>query len=227
MVAALDPDLELKGSHCSQCLRHIDSAMFLRFPDDPLQTSYCSKTCQSKARYEFHNLLFGVDPPFPDYPPTAATPTDKKENRRAAQEKLVASLRSSGRIAPLLVAKLVSRQATDVTANLRTSTSETTVTTGHAASNEYTLFDHVERLRFLELPTPGDEIKVLSDVLETAMPGLEQFISGEKYTVLKGKMAYNVIGICFGDGRNDKVSEQGSWFYIHMRFDLNVVARVP
>lgn len=204
MVAVLDPDLESKGSHCSQCLRHIDSAMSLRFPDDPLQTSYCSKTCQSKARSEFHNLLFGVDSLFPDDPSTAARSKDAKENRRIAQAKFVESLRSSGRVAPLLVARLISHQAT---ASLGTSPSELAATTGERASNEYTLFDHVERLRFLELPTQSEEIKLLSQVLETAMPGLEQFISDEKYTILKGKMAYNVIGICFGNGRNNKVSE--------------------
>jgi len=207
ITAALDLDLESKGTHCSQCLRKVDSAMSLHLPDDPLQTSYCSKDCQTKARLEHHNLLFGLDPPLPNEPSTAPTSEEAKQDRRKAQERFVTSLRSNGKVASLMVARFLGKQVAAETAKLGTSASGVTPITSHGetTNEDYSLYDHIERLRYLELPTQDEEAKLLSQVLEMAMPGLEQFITDERYTTLKGKVAYNAIGVSYGGGRSDKV----------------------
>lgn len=75
-----------------------------------------------------------------------------------------------------------------------------------AEGGEYLLADHVERLRFLELAADADGMKHLSQVLETALPGLEQFVTEERHVTLLGKMAYNAYGVYFDGGRDDKVS---------------------
>jgi mitochondrial import receptor subunit TOM20 len=181
--------------------------MPLRFPDDLLNTAYCSKTCQTKASTESQNLLFGLDSPLPHLPAMPPISDVAKHGRREAQQRLVASL-SSGKVTPLLVARFIGRQVAAETIKLGTgSVGNTSITaSGGAANEEYSLYDHIERLRYLDLSTQHEEVQLVSQVLETAMPGLEQFVNDERYTTLKGKMAYNVIGVCFGGGRSDKVS---------------------
>ncbi|KAF8525317.1 hypothetical protein JB92DRAFT_2877469 [Gautieria morchelliformis] len=205
IIAALDRDLESTGSYCSHCLRRIDTEMPLRFPDDPLNTAYCSETCQTKASTESQNLLFGLDSPVPNLPAIPPISDVAKDDRREAQQRLVASL-GSDKVTPLLVARFIGRQVTAETVKLGTgSVGSTSITaSGGATSEEYSLYDHIERLRYLDLSTQHEEVQLISQVLETAMPGLEQFVNDERYTTLKGKMAYNVIGVCFDGGRSDK-----------------------
>ena len=71
---------------------------------------------------------------------------------------------------------------------------------------EFNLYDHMERLRFIDTELPEQENKLLSKVLESALPGLEQFLNDDRHATLKGKMRYNAIGICYGAGRDDKAS---------------------
>ncbi|KAF8592444.1 MAS20-domain-containing protein [Ramaria rubella] len=204
VVAALDPDLESAGSHCSHCLRHIDPVISLTFPDDPLQSVYCSKACQATARSESHNLLFSLEPSLPESPIKTIS-MDVKEARKTAQKKLIASL-NNGYITPLLVARFVGRQVTAETQKLSVGIVGTTpITASRGVSNEdYSLYDHIERLRYLELSPQAEEAELISQLLKTVIPGLEQYITDERYATLKGKMAYNAIGISYGDGRANK-----------------------
>lgn len=75
-----------------------------------------------------------------------------------------------------------------------------------AESGDYLLADHMERLRYLEVKPSAEELPLLVDVLQTALPGLEQFVTDERHATLLGKMAYNAFGVCFGSGRDDKVN---------------------
>lgn len=184
--------------------------MSLRLSDDPLKVVYCSKVCQTKAGIESHNLLFGLEPPFPNLPSATPTSNLSEPKRREAQERLVASL-SDGKVTPLLVARFIGRQVTAEITKLGTDAVGTTPITasGGASAEGYSLYDHIERLRYLELSIQHEEVQLISQVLEMAMPGLEQFVTDERYATLRGKMAYNAIGVCFGTGRHDKVSREG------------------
>jgi import receptor subunit TOM20 len=45
---------------------------------------------------------------------------------------------------------------------------------------------------------------MLSNVLKTALPDLEQFSMDERHVTLLGKMYYNSFGVHYGTGREDK-----------------------
>ncbi|KAG0227679.1 hypothetical protein B0O80DRAFT_533867 [Mortierella sp. GBAus27b] len=63
---------------------------------------------------------------------------------------------------------------------------------------EYNMFDHIERLRFLEVrPSAAEEkeIMLLKATLGAKIPGIEEFINEERYLTLKGKLLYNSYGI--------------------------------
>lgn len=74
-----------------------------------------------------------------------------------------------------------------------------------AVHSDYSLYDHLERLRYLEVEAPAQETKLLRSVFQTALPGLEAFITDERHATLKGKMAYNAFGVVYNGGRDDKV----------------------
>ena len=74
-----------------------------------------------------------------------------------------------------------------------------------ADSDDYLLADHMERLRYTEKSPPKEEVDLITAVLRTVLPGLESFVTDERYAVLLGKMAYNAFGVTFGERRDGKV----------------------
>lgn len=136
-------------------------------------------------------------------------PGESREERDAAQAAFVDHIKKNGKAAPLLVARFVARQVSAETAKMIPGNiaAQVTYDAPAADSGDYTMDDHVERLRYLELKAPEDDYKLLGKVLSTALPGLEQFINDERHATLLGKMAYNDYGVCFDDGRDDKVGK--------------------
>ncbi|KAI9448004.1 hypothetical protein H4582DRAFT_1897720 [Lactarius indigo] len=206
IVSVLDPDLEGKGSHCSQCLRQIDDGAALRPDGDRLTSAFCSKKCEAKLKAESQSLLFG-----PEYAiPIELNPNEGPEYSKKREDAQIAFARfvqesAGGRTRVTLVARFIARQVVNETVKLLPTghpsvPTETDEWTGHG----YTLFDHVERVRFLELNPDEDEAEQLRAILKANLQGLEDFVTNERYTVLIGKMAYNAYGISFAGGRDDK-----------------------
>jgi len=208
IVSVLDPDLEGKGSHCSQCLRQIDDGAALRPDGDRLTSAFCSKECEAKLKAESQSLLFGPEYAIPVELNPKEDPSfaEKREDAQIAFARFVQE--SGGRTRVTLVARFIARQVVNETVKLLPAghpsvPTETDEWTGHG----YTLFDHVERVRFLELELDAkeDEAEQLRAILKANLQGLEDFVTNERYTVLIGKMAYNAYGISFSGGRDDKV----------------------
>ncbi|EGN92041.1 hypothetical protein SERLA73DRAFT_117876 [Serpula lacrymans var. lacrymans S7.3] len=202
LVTALDLDLQGKGTHCSHCLREIGDGTALRPDSDRLNSVYCSNTCQLEAKLEYQSLLFTLEPPLP----VGLTPDvsdSAQEDRDAAQKAFVAYLNHSAKASPELVAKFIARQVSIETSKMVPG-GQPVPTPALADGGDYTLYDHLERLRFLEVKPGKNEMKLLGEVLQTALPGLEQFVTEERHGTLLGKMAYNSYGVFFGNGRDDK-----------------------
>ncbi|EPQ59005.1 MAS20-domain-containing protein [Gloeophyllum trabeum ATCC 11539] len=199
VVAALDLDLEGKGTHCSHCLRQIQKGMAIPAEDDRLGAVYCSKDCQVKSKVQYQNILFGSEPLLP---PELAPDMTNHEERKKAQEAFVEYLRNRGKAVPLLVSKFLARQIAHETAKMVPGTSP--LAAEPVTDGDYTLYDHIERLRYLETTIPEEEVGLVSEVLKNALPGIESFSSDERQAILAGKMAYNAIGVCPGGGRDDK-----------------------
>lgn len=139
---------------------------------------------------------------------------DAQADRVAAQVAFAQDINDKAKAVPLLVARFIARQVAGETTKMVPGGADTKAAMSdcpEADGGEYTLYDHIERLRYLECEAPEDEMKLLSNVLSTAVPGLEAFITEERHATLLGKMAYNSYGICTGGGRDDRVSSIGSW----------------
>ncbi|KAG8759535.1 hypothetical protein FRC12_009732, partial [Ceratobasidium sp. 428] len=168
VVTALDLDLQALRTHCTHCLRKIDFP--LSFPDDPLEATYCSKTCHIASKTQSQNTLFGLEPPLPSIPGDDEEQKPKTEEelaaRRKAQEDFVELLRTTGVTRSLLVARFIACMIAEQSVKLGAAVpdsppSKSSKSPSSAAlfgipeaegdSTVYSFYDHIERLRFLEI----------------------------------------------------------------------------
>lgn len=182
-----------------------------------LSSKFCSKACLVANKTQSHSLLFTTEPPLPAEIGSAPVTPQAVEARRAAQADFVAYIKKEGRAAPLLVARFIARQVALETMKMVEGGKKPTEKGDFtdAESGEYLLADHIERLRYLEVVPPAEELALFVKTLQTALPGLEQFVTDERHATLLGKMAYNAFGVCFGGGRDDKVRHVPP-FYLRM-----------
>ena len=165
------------------------------------------------AQKQYHSLLFTLESPLPAEIPGAPAAPEANEARRRAQAKFAEYIKKEQRLAPMLVAKFIARQIAVETQKLVEASSigkggatpENDYTDSDAKLEKYVLADHLERLRYLEVVPNKDETTILADVLSSALPGLEEFITEQKYSTFIGKIAYNAFGVCYGGGRDDRV----------------------
>ena len=208
IVAALIPQLESRKLHCSHCLRRLEDQP-LEIPEDPLKAAYCSEACRSEAASAHYDLLFGTIrvPSLPNEGRPDLSVQEQAE-RVEAQQKLV-SLYTKGSVSPLLVARFLGKQVREEFEKLALNDPESKRKARRPEDvdkRDYTLFDHIDRLRYMEVFAEEEEFKTIFQLLKTGMPGLENVISDEKYEALKGKMAYNAIGIYHDDSADYKVN---------------------
>ncbi|KIJ20440.1 hypothetical protein PAXINDRAFT_166493 [Paxillus involutus ATCC 200175] len=208
VVTALDTDLQGKGTHCSYCLRGIEKGMAIWPESDRFSSVYCSKDCQIKAKTSSQGLLFTLESALPQDMATGLSGSSD-EARNRAQAAFAEYLTKTGRAAPELVARFIARQVAVETAKMMPQLLTTPGASGNPVATdggEYTLYDHLERLRYLEVTAPAEETDLLKAVLRMALPGLEQFVTEERHASYLGGMAYNAFGVCYGGGRDDKPS---------------------
>lgn len=101
-----------------------------------------------------------------------------------------------------------------------TSTDYTSTDSSGAGTHEYLLADHFERLQSID-PVSSispdikienekrieEEVGLVTKVLETVLPGLDAFVTDERYKTLVGKMMYNSFGVIVEDGADIRKEE--------------------
>ncbi|KAF9450959.1 MAS20-domain-containing protein [Macrolepiota fuliginosa MF-IS2] len=215
VVAVLDADLEPSGRYCSHCFREIvqpapPSSWQLPEDANPLGSTYCSEKCFTISKAQSTSLLFTQEPPLPAELAPPTSPALDTAGRKLAQDKFVEYIKREKRAAPLLVARFIARQVALETAKLAGKASakdkvdteaEAEFAFTDADDGDYLLADHMERLRYLEITPNAEELPLVAAVLEKTLPGLEQFVTDERHSMLIGKMLYNAIGV---GSRDDK-----------------------
>jgi import receptor subunit TOM20 len=228
-VAALDPDLQGAGTHCSHCLRLVDADTLVRAEGDPFSSVYCSESCKIKAKAQYQTLLFSSGSALPkelEDDESVDTSPASLGARAAAQAKFAAFLKGEAREkgVPLLLARFIARQVGIETVKMLPTgagvnaayTEDLPATDLGPGGPEYSLWDHIERLRYLDMQVPDEEHDMMVEVLRTALPGLETFLTDDKHAMLKGKIAYNTIGVCYppsANGSTDDVCDSKNYPY--------------
>jgi mitochondrial import receptor subunit TOM20 len=175
-----------------------------------------------------HRLLFSSDLPLPPEVPIPPSPPEVQEARRAAQIKFVEYLKKENRVSPLLIACFVARQIAAelqkmvdaTTGTIKNNLVENDFTDSDGTDYGYGIGDHMERLRYLEVQPDKEEVALLSNVLQMALPGLEGFVLAERHAILSGKVAYNAFGVCFSGGRDNRVCCWLFYPFIRLTFSL-------
>ncbi|CAG8712923.1 7087_t:CDS:2, partial [Racocetra fulgida] len=139
IASALDPDLET-GDYCSYCLKEL-SGDPISDDTDLFEAVYCSKTCHEKAMSEYATLLF----------------TNRDKSDTESKESQLVHLVKSGNVKyPLMIARFLAKMVHEETQKVITGEEE-----------EYSTWDHIERLRFLNVPSNDketNEIKLLREL---------------------------------------------------------------
>ncbi|CAG8605094.1 5594_t:CDS:10 [Ambispora leptoticha] len=181
LVSALDPNLE-GGDFCGYCLREIKEKT-IEDEEDLFQPVYCSEKCRNTAAVEYSTILFKK---------STTSHTDK-------ESRLVDLIKGDNVKYPLMIARFFARMVYEETEKV-----------AHKIEDDYSTFDHIEKLRYLELPATQRElreIEILKSLLASKVPGIEEFISEERYMMLKGKLLYNSYGINTAKEYNKSINE--------------------
>ncbi|RPD66738.1 MAS20-domain-containing protein [Lentinus tigrinus ALCF2SS1-7] len=206
VVVALDADLEGNGTHCSYCFKRVEEGSAIAPENDKLGSVFCSQECKDKAYYSWQNLYFALDPVLPpdlDMGMGAMT-TDKRD---AAQNVYLEWRKAKAKQANILGARFIGKQVALETQKMskeKAGPLAREIEQMADGKDLYGISDHIERLRFVEGHVTDEEVKLLREVLGSALPGLEQSVQENNHAVLVGKMAYNAIGVCPNGGRDDK-----------------------
>ncbi|KNE58847.1 hypothetical protein AMAG_04388 [Allomyces macrogynus ATCC 38327] len=169
IVGTLNPAFLQSGEHCAHCFK--PTACDGKVESTRTGATYCSKACEDIAWETYESLLFA------DYArPGGSTTTT-----------LVAECATDGVIVPLHMARFLAYMV-----------HEDTKKAENPDADGFGVWDHIERLRYLELtPTAIDAkyITMLQTLLGEKVPGLEDFLTLERYLLLKGKFLYNQMAV--------------------------------
>ncbi|KLO18058.1 MAS20-domain-containing protein [Schizopora paradoxa] len=205
ILAALDTDIQLRGTHCTQCLRPVEKGLAIVLESDPLKAVYCSKKCQVQSRTQYHNALFGQDAVVSDEIDAELSTRVEQEVRKEAQAEFVKQWTSTGNSSSMIVARLVILQIiAELAKQLKVAEGLKKDLPEVAISLDRSVYDHFERLRFLDIVVPDGEYVAFRELLAQTFPDLAETYSEERHALFRGKMAYNAIGVCFGGGRTDR-----------------------
>ncbi|KAJ2056931.1 mitochondrial import receptor subunit tom20 [Coemansia sp. S2] len=138
---------------------------------------YCSEKCRQDAYDGYHQFLC-----------PSSTSSTAREFALLTQQ--------SHELAPILIAKffglLVDREKKKELARALGVAGETT------EADKYTTWEHLECMRYLELlPTTSDAriLRKLGELMSHSVPGLVEFVTSDRYTMLKGKLDYNAYAV--------------------------------
>ena len=155
-------------------------------------------------------ILFTLEPPLPEQLIPEAANLSKDERDRA-QAAFAVYIQKSGKAALELMARVIARQVSIETAQMITSMGHSPLANANVMltdGGDYTFNDHLERLRYLDVPAFEEGGKLFKTILQLAIPGLEHLATEERLSVYLGTMVYNAFGVCFDGGRDDKVNVQ-------------------
>ncbi|RKP34357.1 hypothetical protein BJ085DRAFT_23803 [Dimargaris cristalligena] len=169
-VSLLMPSLQ-DAPYCSFCLKYLLDDTEAPTCDSCKKVRYCSTQCKDKAYDEFHRYLC---------PGNYADPHSKaQELFNLWSDKSELSTLMIARFFGHLIEVEKSRQLT-------------------AGEGDFTVWERMEHLKFLELPDSAmdhSRQNLINELICKKVPGLDEFMTDERYLSFKGKLLYNAIAI--------------------------------
>ncbi|KAF9095362.1 hypothetical protein BGX23_000588 [Mortierella sp. AD031] len=177
VISALEPSLEGKN-FCHYCLKEMISRDLMIPCSQCSVAVFCSESCKTSAAQEFHDILCTKNIKGADNDGSATSAPGAQALRDYTKE--------TRNIVPAMLARFLAKMVHDEALN---------------SGAEYNAFDHLERLIYVEQtmgPDEEKEMELLKLALGSSIPGIDQFITEERYLVMKGRLLYNLYGVSSG-----------------------------
>ncbi|KAF9208923.1 hypothetical protein BGZ49_007129 [Haplosporangium sp. Z 27] len=165
VISSLDPSLEGKG-FCHYCLKEIANEGSKVPCSKCTKVVFCSEKCKTSASQEFHDILCTKDSDDASSPEGSLSEYTKKTRD----------------LVPEMLAKFLVKMVHEESLN---------------SGAEYNSFDHMERLRYVDIPPSAEiekEMELLKVALGSNIPGIDEFITQDRYLLMKGRLLYNIYG---------------------------------
>ncbi|KAF9357201.1 hypothetical protein BGX26_004074 [Mortierella sp. AD094] len=169
VISSLDPSLEGKD-FCHYCLKEIADEESKVPCSKCTQVVFCSQNCKTSASQEFHDILCTKD----------------SDDVSSPERSLHEDTKKTRNLTPEMLAKFLVKMVHEESLN---------------SGAEYNSFDHMERLRYLEIQPSAEiekEMELLKVALGSNIPGIDEFITEERYLLMKGRLLYNIYGVSTG-----------------------------
>ncbi|KAG0212366.1 hypothetical protein B0O80DRAFT_90496 [Mortierella sp. GBAus27b] len=166
LISSLEPSLEGKD-FCHFCLRQIVNEEAKVPCLKCADVVFCSTECRVSAAQEFHDVLC----------------TKGSESTTSPERSLHVYTKTTRNVVPELLAKFLVRMVFEASQN---------------SGVEYNSFDHMERLRHVEISLSAEEeneMELVKGALGSNIPGIDEFITEERYLQMKGRLLYNLYGV--------------------------------
>ncbi|KAI7819853.1 MAS20 protein import receptor-domain-containing protein [Gamsiella multidivaricata] len=166
VISSLEPSLEGKD-FCHYCLKQIVDEASKVPCSKCTQVVFCTEDCRKSAAQEFHDILCTKD----------------SEDASSPERSLREYTKTTRNLVPEMLAKFLVKMVHEESLN---------------SGAEYNSFDHMERLRYLEITATAEEEKemeLLKVALGSNIPGIDEFITEERYLLMKGRLLYNLYGV--------------------------------
>ncbi|KAI9223194.1 hypothetical protein BC828DRAFT_403370 [Blastocladiella britannica] len=171
LVASILPANVENESHCSYCLATAAGATAVS--SDRTGNTYCSESCRDAAWTAFEELLYA----------------DHAAPGGSTTKTFAAKCVDAGTQVPLSMARFLAQMVKEDMARQSEPAQEV---------EEYGAWDHIERLKYLDLQPTAEDTKfmdLLQKSLGAKVPGLSDFLTEERYMMLKGKLLYNQYAV--------------------------------
>lgn len=180
-ISSLEPSLEGKN-YCHFCLKEIVSEDSKVPCSKCTHVVFCSTECKVSASQEFHDVLCTKD----------------TEGTSGPERSLHMYTQTTRNVVPEMLAKFLVRMVFEASQN---------------SGVEYNSFDHMERLRYLEVSLSAEEEKemeLVKGALGSNIPGIDEFITEERFLLMKGRLLYNLYGVSTSLDANAEVEVRRS-----------------
>ncbi|KAI8979342.1 MAS20 protein import receptor-domain-containing protein [Mycotypha africana] len=164
-IAALYPDLE--GTYCNYCMKRLDESNKIECTNCK-EVAFCSKECEATATQLYHQFL--------------CTNSKIESNNNVVE--FIAFTRANHVIYPQMIAQFLSSIVAEELQKKKL---------GKAAS-DYGAWDYIERMSSGNMKASeerNNEISLVKTMLASKVPGIEDFLTDDKYQFLLEKLYQN------------------------------------
>ncbi|KAJ1512193.1 hypothetical protein HMI54_014425 [Coelomomyces lativittatus] len=181
LIGSLQPSLLSTNKYCHYCFKLIPDTF--RPISKRTKLAYCSDPCENIAWEKYDQLMY----------------SDYARSEGSTTHALVQLCTEKDTVIPLFIAKFLAYMVY-----------EDQMKNQQVNQEEFGVWDHLERMKYMDLPMNEKEKKIqkkMQAAVGAKIPGFDEFLTDERYVILKGKFLYNQYSVANGEAENALAKE--------------------